>query len=303
MRLGGLIAAIVLAAIAAVVVLRMSAQEQAPAPAPMAQPQQQQIATTTVFVASRPIPIGTVITADMLSQQPWPSHLVLDGFITTESERKIEGMVARGAFQQDEPFLLNKLSNPDDPSFLAGSLPKGMRVLTVQTNEVEGVAGFIFPGDFVDVILTHNVKSLTVSPTDGQPREENTSVSETLLTNVKVLAVDQSAAGGSRDPNGKLLVPRSISLMVTPTDAQRLRLAQQSGTLTLALRSIEDRESADQLTITNQSDISQFNQAGTATAPRTGVVIVRGITVGEDKSNRMPYFSAPSSIPTPRVTP
>lgn len=305
MRFGGLIIAIILAAVAAVVVLRFSAKEEAPAPVAAGEPAPQQIATTNVYVARQPIPIGTVVTEDMISQQPWPAHLVVNGFITSDSETKIPGMVTRGTFQQDEPFIASKLSNPSDPNFLAGSLPKGMRVLTLQTNEVEGVAGFIFPGDFVDIMLTHDVKNLALSPTDGKPREESDAITETLLTNVKVLAVDQRAAGTSpTDPNGNLLVPRSVSVMVSQGDAQRLRLAQQKGTLTLSLRSLEDRESADPLTMTTDQDITQHSEyGGNAVAGRTGVIVVRGVAVGEETKN-MPVFTPAAPItsnarPTP----
>lgn len=305
MRFGGLIIAIILAAVAAVVVLRFSAKDEPAPPVAAGEPVQQQIATTNVYVARQPIPIGTVVTEDMISQQPWPQHLVVNGFITSDSDQKIPGMVTRGAFQQDEPFLLSKLSNPSDPNFLAGSLPKGMRVLTIQTNEIEGVAGFIFPGDFVDVMLTHDVKELGLSPTDGKPREESDAITETLLTNVKVLAVDQRAAGTSpTDQNGNLLVPRSVSLMVSQADAQRLRLSQQKGTLTLSLRSLADRESADPLTVTSDKDISQHTEFGdNAVAGRTGVIVVRGVAVGEEAKN-MPMFTPAAPLnsnarPTP----
>lgn len=298
MRFGGLIAAIVLAAIAAVVVLRMSAKEPEPVAPVIGAPVQQEIKTTNVFVARQPIPIGTRITEEMLSQQPWPSHLLVKGFVTNESGVNVIGMVARSAFQQDEPLLMSKLSNPDDPNFLAGALPKGMRIITLQTNEVEGIGGFVFPGDFVDVILTHEVRSLGVSPTDGQPREERNSVTETLLTNVKVMAVDQRASGtGTTDGKGNLIIPRSVSLMVSPADAQRLRLAQQKGTVTLVLRSLADRESSDPLTVTGEDQITQRNPAEGPIANRVGVIVVRGVTIG--KNDRPVSF--PNYAPNPAV--
>jgi pilus assembly protein CpaB len=299
MRFGGLIAAIVLAAIAAVVVLRFSSQEAPPAPVGNNAPAQQNIETTNVYVARQPIAIGTVITQDMITEQPWPKHLVIQGFVTTESGTKIVGMVTRAAFQQDEPFLISKLSNPEDPNFLAGSLPKGMRVITLQTNEIEGVGGFVFPGDFIDVMMTHQVKNMGISPTSGEPREETDEITETVLTNVKVLAVDQRASGTSAvDKNGNLIVPRSVSLMVSPTDGQRLRLAQQKGTLTLALRGIADRESADPLTVTSEADISQHSEiSSNGVAGRSGVIVVRGVTVGDEKTMPPAYMPAPISTP------
>lgn len=292
MRFGGLIAAIVLAAVAAVIVLRMSGGNDAPAPQPGDTAAAQPVQTTNIYVAAQPIAVGTTVTADMIAVQAWPSHLVLDGFVTTDSDQKIEGMISRAPFQQQEPILLSKLSNMNDPNFLAGSIPKGMRVISIQTNEIEGVAGFVFPGDFVDVILTHDIKKWVFPPSNdqGRPegREETDSVTETLLTNAKVVAVDQRASGaGATDEQGNLIVPRSVSLMVSPADAQRLRLGQQKGTLTLALRSLADRETADPLTVTGNKDISQvpeFGTTGGASGNTGGVLVVRGTEAGESES-------------------
>lgn len=260
----GLIAAIVFAAIAAVVVLRMT-PEQAPPP-PVGQVQQApQLKTVNIYVAAQPIPIGTIVAAEMLAVQPWPEHLVLPGFIQAEGgAEKVIGTVTRSVFQQQEPIIETKLANPNDPNFLAGELPKGMRVVTVTTSEIEGVAGFVFPGDHVDVMLTHDVDRLRREPgtTQGAPavtRSIKEPVTETVLTNVKVLAVDQRSGGAPMtNKDGGIIIPRSVSLMVSPTDAQRIRLAQKVGTLTLALRALADRESADPMILTNKADVTQY---------------------------------------------
>ncbi len=305
MRFGGLIAAVVLAAIAAIIVLRMSASNKQPAPSTTSvAPVQQEIATTQIYVASQPIPVGTTITAGMLSLQPWPSHLILDGFIASDSEQKIEGMVSRSAFQANEPILLSKLSNKDDPNFLAGALPKGMRVMTIQTNEIEGVAGFVFPGDFVDVMLTHTITEYVTPPGEDDLQQQTDTVTETLITNVKVLAVDQRASGtNATDSNGNLLIPRTVSLMVAPGDAQRLRLAQQKGTLTLVLRALADRESADPLISTTDKDISSFPSLDAGGGVASGnVVVVRGTARGEQKGS--PNYAPPAlQQPIPAATP
>jgi len=292
MRFGGLIAAIVLAAVAAVIVLRMQGGNEAPAPQPGDNLANQPVQTTNVYVAAQPIAVGTTITADMIAIQAWPSHLVLDGFIAADSGQKVEGMLSRAPFQQQEPILLSKLSNKDDPNFLAASIPSGMRVITLQTNEFEGVAGFVFPGDFVDVMLTHEVTKMLMVPSadNDRPtaREEETPVTETVLTNAKVVAVDQRASGaGATDEQGNLVIPRSVSLLVSQADAQRLRLAQQKGTLTLTLRSLADRESADPLLVTQNSDVSQvpsLGMEGTAGVMTGSVLVVRGIKAGESES-------------------
>ncbi|MFM9890936.1 MAG: Flp pilus assembly protein CpaB [Rickettsiales bacterium] len=309
MRFGGLIAAIVFAAIAAVIVLRMSAgtSNNAPVGQPVQQPQAAPLKTVNVFVAAQNIPIGTSLTQDMVAIQPWPEHLVLPGFIRAEGGvGAVVGMVARTPFQPQEPIISTKLANRDDPNFLAGMLPKGLRVITIQTNEIEGIAGFVFPGDHVDVMLTHDVDKMVVDPgVNGvvpPPRTERETVTESLLNNVKVLAVDQRATGAATtDPNGKPVVPRSISLMVSPTDAQRLRLAAQKGTLTLALRSLGDRESSDPLTITTPKDITQFPDpsAGLGQVDNSTVTVVRGVNSAVAPRSGGTNGIAPNNVPTP----
>ncbi|MDX2096099.1 MAG: Flp pilus assembly protein CpaB [Alphaproteobacteria bacterium] len=285
MRFGGLIAAIVFAAIAAIVVLRMSAGNQA---APATAPQAVQTATVSVYVAARPITVGTTLTADMVATQPWPEHLALEGFVVADGKSNVVGMVARGAFQQSEPLLKAKLANPNDPNFLSGELPKGQRVITIAVNETDGVAGFVFPGDHVDLIYTHEVDAWDYAPAAavGAPstaQKVKQTVTETLLTNVKVLAIDQrSSSAGAVDKNGSLVIPRTASLMVSQADAQRVRLASKTGVVSLALRALADKESSDTLLLTGPRDVSQAaTDDGAPAALEGGVKIVRGAPTGQ----------------------
>ncbi len=296
MRFGGLIAAIVFAAIAAVVVLRMSAEQ---AQAPVVAPQAIEQKTLNVYVAARPIALGATISADMLAAQPWPEQLALPSFVIADGKTNVVGSIARAPFQQNEPIIQSKLANPSDPNFLAGDLPKGQRVVTIAVNETDGVAGFVFPGDRVDVIYTHDVEKTEYTPaasaTDPNAvsaTKTKETVSETLLTNVKVVAIDQRASGGTAvDANGNLLIPRSASLMVSQADAQRIRLAAKTGTLSLALRALEDRESADPLLLTTKGDVSQsVDNAAPPARADSGIKIVRGApsVVKETESNSIP---------------
>jgi pilus assembly protein CpaB len=264
-------------------VMRMSGGQQ---PAPAAQvAQQPQIKSVNIYVAATNIPIGTSITKEMIASQPWPEHLALPGFIILkEGAPPVEGMVARAPFQQNEPIISSKLANPNDPNFLAGELPKGMRVVTIPVNEVDGIAGFVFPGDHVDIIYTHDVQKWETPPPSGgdnAPRvatKVKATVTETLLTNVKVLAVDQRASGeGATDKNGKLVIPRSASLMVSQADAQRVRLAQKTGTVGLVLRALADKEEVDPLLVTTGQDVTQTpDVAGDAGGTGSSIKILRG---------------------------
>lgn len=296
MRFGGLIAAIVFAAVAAVIVLRMMGGQQAPAP--VAAPAAQEVKTASIFVAAQAIPIGTTVTQEMLAIQPWPENLLLDSFSRADKgANEVVGKVARSPFQAQEPIILSKLANRNDPNFLAGALPKGMRVISIKTNETEGVSGFVFPGDRVDVLYTHEVSKLT----EDEGRSKKETVSETLLSNVKVLAVDQRAGGANpTDSNGKLLIPHSVSLMVSPTDAQRVRLADRMGTLTLVLRSIEDKDSEDQLSVTHPNDISQYKDAVSGLGGEDSAVLIRR---GAPKENKESTEDSAPRVTSPATTP
>lgn len=305
-RFGGLIVAIVIAAIAAVVVLRMGGGEEAQ-PAANAQ-NNQQLKTANIYVAATPISIGATITPEMVAVQPWPEHLVLEGFVRSDAGTEgVVGTVARAPFQAQEPLLKSKLANPNDPNFLAGALPKGMRVITLVVNEIEGLAGFVFPGDRVDVILTHEIqkKVTRVSPVTGEPVEENftEAYSETLLNNVTVMAVDQRATSqGATDKDGKLVIPRSVSLMVSPADAQRVRLGQKVGTLTLSLRSLADRDAADPATVMGPNDVSQI-KSGQASdgVGGDGVIIYRGSESSNGPRARAPQAAGAPAVPSANV--
>ncbi|MES2984382.1 MAG: Flp pilus assembly protein CpaB [Pseudomonadota bacterium] len=293
MRFGGLIAAICFAAIAAIVVLRMSGSgDSAPAQPVTGQPE---LKTINVFVAATPIAVGTTITQEMVATQPWPEHLSLPGFIKAEDGvGAVVGMVARGPFQQQEPLIAPKLANPNDPNFLAGDLPKGMRVVTIPIDEVDGIAGFVFPGDHVDVIYTHDIDKWESVPSSGNvdangpqaPQKVKTTVSETLMTNVKVLAIDQRATGtNATDEKGNLIIPRSASLMVSQIDAQRVRLSLKTGTVSIVLRALADRESADPLLATTEADVTQTKPAEGSDAPVETVKILRGAPKQEREEN------------------
>lgn len=274
MRVGVIIAAVAAIGLAAVVLMKMN---EAPPSSSNVQASGQSIKTGNIYVAAQPIPLGTIVTQDMIAIQPWPEHLVLESFIRADGgPDKVVGSLARASFQPQEPIIQSKLANPKDPNFLASELPRGMRVITIPTTETEGVGGFVFPGDHVDVMLTHKVEKEKHDERTPGPDFEEESVTETLLTNVMVLAVDQRANGIERDRDGKLIIPRSVSLMASPTDAQRLRLGQQLGKLTLALRSIADRESSDPLVLTQPEEVTQYRMKRTGGGESGGVLVYRG---------------------------
>ncbi len=220
------------------------------------------------------------LTPDMLSRQPWPSHLVLSGFVTAGSNATdVVGMVTRSSFQEGEPIILSKLSNPSDPNFLAAALEPGYKVSTIQVDNISAVAGFIFPGDYVDVLVTHDLPVGTQAAQQQVGFEKKESFTELLLTNVKVLAVDdRSTAGQNQAEGGQKRPPSSVSLEVTLEQAQKLRLAQETGYVSLALRALKDRDVVEETTPTSVADLThtsddQKNGLGASNQP---VRVVRG---------------------------
>jgi len=189
-----------------------------------------------VLVAQRALPTGTIITADALNFQQWPEELVQDAyFIDGESEiTKLLGTVVRHPVTAGEPVTQGSLVRPGDRGFLAAALGAGMRAVTVPVSANTGVAGFVFPGDRVDLVLTQ-----TVSGEEGAPLK----AAETVLRNLRVLATDQTT-NQIKTEDGKTVVRgfKTVTIEVTPKIAEKVAVAQTIGTISLALRSIADNQ-------------------------------------------------------------
>lgn len=242
------------------------------------------LSTVNVLVARQPIPMGTVLDAEMLDQfvdkQPWPQHLVLDGFIIADSPEAIGGMVARSDFQAQEPLSRYKLANPNDANFLAAALPAGKRAITVSVDTISGVAGYVFPGDRIDIIMAHNVPDQLSGNQGAGGRAKYT---EILVPDVRVMAVDvrnsqqyqqQLAQQGQIPPPQ---APTSVTLEVSVEDVQKIRLAEKNATLSLSLRPIKGGETMEGVSSTQLSDITNV-QTGSIKRTSGQVLIVRGVT-------------------------
>jgi pilus assembly protein CpaB len=252
--------AALIAVFAGIAAMQLSTPEPA-APVAASATGSQSVATVDVLVARNPIPAGSVLTPDMFDRQPWPEHLVLEGFITGNSPNaNIAGKVTRSAFQAREPLILSKLAATSDSGFLAAGLPPGMRAITVATDAVGGVAGFVFPGDRVDILFTHNIphEILSAAPKDGDAAASaggRAGFAEVLAANVPVLAINLREGGTRSDEGGSLagspnnpqasVSPSSLTLQVSDLQAEKIRLAEKVGSLSFALRSISDRENPD----------------------------------------------------------
>jgi pilus assembly protein CpaB len=204
---------------------------QAPAPAAKLQP----APTVPVLVAAGDIPIGNTVSANDLRWLDWPLASVPAGVIrkdeAPEAEKEVAGQVARYALLAAEPIRREKLIKTDGTGFLSAVLPSGMRAVAISTDSrgASTAGGFILPNDRVDVISTWRGQS------NGRGAEAY--VSETLLRNIRVLAIGQNI----QERNGeKVVVGETATLEVDPGQVEVLSQGQKMGSLSLALRSLKD---------------------------------------------------------------
>jgi len=193
------------------------------------------IATVDVLVAKNDIPMGQKISPGDVRWQEWPAAAASGNFIRRSDRptaiENLAGTVARAPFVNGEPIREAKLVNAKGSGFMAAILPTGMRAIATQISPETGAGGFILPNDHVDVILTRRDRD--AEKTAGA----STHTSETILTNVRVLAIDQNV----QEKDGqKVVVGKTATLELTPRQTEVLAVSQQLGTLSLALRSIVD---------------------------------------------------------------
>jgi pilus assembly protein CpaB len=208
------------------------------ASAPVAAGQPVVIDGPEVLVATKALPVGTIIDATALKFQPWPKDLVENAYFLREGTdlKNVVGTVVRFAIPAGQPVTQGALVKPGDRGFLAAALGPGMRAVTVPVSAQTSVAGFIFPGDRVDVLLTQSVPG----GGDGEPLK----ASETMMRNVRVLATDQTT-DKTVDEKGNTVVNTysNVTLEATPQMAERIAVAQTVGSISLSLRSIADSAS------------------------------------------------------------
>ena len=231
-KLALLVGALVIAVITAVMAKNMfagaGAQQAAAAPAVPVGPK--------VLVARKALGVGTIIDAEAFTYQPWPKELMQNAYYVEgapdSDPKKLLGTVVRYEITAGQPVTRGALVGPQDRGFLAAALGPGMRAITVPVNSSSGVAGFVFPGDRVDLVLTQQVQG----GGDGPALK----VSETIIRNIRVLATDQRI--DSKDEDGKTVVKTfaNVTLEVTPRIAEKVAVAQSVGTLSLSLRSLAD---------------------------------------------------------------
>ena len=220
------------------------------------------VALADVLVLNGDVPMGGAV-GDQLAWQSWPANGVNENFITRESEpeaiEKYKGSVARLAMLAGEPLRKSKLIG-EGQSFMSSILPTGYRAVATQIAADTSAGGFILPNDYVDVIMTR--RSDTAGPTGGF-------VTETILKNIRVLAIDQAI---QEDEEGRRVkVGETATLELTPQQAEIITVAQQmADRLTLSLRSLVDTREK----VTDEADylVSGNGRRGTVRLIKSGEV-------------------------------
>jgi pilus assembly protein CpaB len=196
--------------------------------------------TVDVLVAKSDIGLGQAVGADDMQWQTWPAATASNNFIRRsdrpEATTQIAGSIARYPFTAGEPIREVKLVKANGSGFMAAVLPGGMRAVSTEISPESGAGGFILPNDRVDVILSRREKN------PDRTNSTDVVISEIVLSNIRVLAIDQAP----REKDGQnSVVGKTATLELKPAQAELLARARQSGTISLALRSMLDAHAPD----------------------------------------------------------
>jgi pilus assembly protein CpaB len=218
--------------------------------------------TQTIVVASQPMRFGAEIAESMLKEVAWPANAVPAGAFNKISDVMNGGRrVVLAAIEPNEPVLALKITGPGQRATLSALVRPGMKAVTVRVNDVEGVGGFVLPGDHVDVVLTRQI-------------DKGQATTEVVLQNARVLATDQSADERASKPQ----VAKSVTLEVTTLEAQKVWLASSVGNLSLLLRKAGETEANGR---TRKLTLKDLFSGNGESGPTTTVVVTRATTKQE----------------------
>jgi pilus assembly protein CpaB len=227
--------------------------------------------TRMIVVAAKPLRFGNELTSAQLREVAWPEAALPAGAYANISELLSDGRrVALTAIEPNEPILKNKITGPGQRATLSAMLRDGLKAVTVRVNDVDGVGGFVLPGDHVDVALTRHV-------------DKANATNEVVLQNVRVLAIDQLADERMEKP----AVVKAVTLEVDVAGAQKLSLAASVGSLSLMLRKAGEVSAEYARRIT----LSDLGTPSTPTAQRKGAEGM--ITIGVTRASTRQEYSVP----------
>jgi pilus assembly protein CpaB len=231
----------------------LEAQRKAPAP------------ERTIVVANRALRFGDELSSMSLREQPWPADALPAGAFGRIADLTADKRIVLMPIDVNEAVLASKITGPGQRATLSAVLEPGMKAVTVRVNDVEGVAGFVLPGDHVDVLLTRQ-------------GEKNTAATDVVVEDVPVLAIDQVADERTDKPT----VVKAVTLEVNVIDGQRVALAATIGTLSLLLRKAGELAGGDTRRVTT-------GDLGKPTEPTTKSSFITVGVIRPNKNERTEY--------------
>lgn len=188
----------------------------------------------SVLVAAHDLATGSFIRPEDVRWQAWPEGQVADNYLLKDKDQpeSLSGAVVKLRIAAGEPVTNNRVIKPGDRGFLAAVLTPGMRAVSVPVTPTSEISGLVFPGDHVDLILAHQVK--IVAPKGSDVPDQSAFASETIQTDLRVLAIDQSTV----DIEGKPSLAHNVTFEVTPKQVEAIEVASMIGQLYLSLRGL-----------------------------------------------------------------
>jgi pilus assembly protein CpaB len=229
----------------------------------VAQPKAKPVATRTIVIAAGPMRFGAHVLADNLREVAWPDEALPAGTFGSIAEVLSGGKrIVLASIEKNEPILRSKITGAGQKATLSAVIQDGMRAVTVRVNDVEGVGGFILPGDHVDVLLTRQ-------------QERSNGINDVVIQNARVLAIDQLADDAADKPT----VAKAVTLEVDTVSAQKIALAASLGNLSLMLRRAGEQVTDATRRVTT-SDLTQTEAIQRAPEAKrfSKVSVMRGTT-------------------------
>jgi pilus assembly protein CpaB len=248
----------------------------------------------SVLIARKAIDRGQILRPEDLAWEPWPEGGIAQNYVVlgTRTPESFSGWVARQSIASGEPLIESKIVAPGNRGFLSAVLHPGMRAVSVPVTVISGISGFVFPGDYVDLIITYSVQDRPAAggaPGAGGPSIDH-KISETVLRNIRVIAIDQKL----ESKPGEATVAKTATFEVSPKESEIIALSSEMGKLSLSLRSLVP--GPDEL----EHNVSVTRVAGIATASDTHEVTDdRPVSDARTVSDAPPPIDPPTTAPNP----